>query len=250
MEVEDRRKSYELKRLGFVRVVAIHALVCVSNLYDYAKRNSGPLRSTVGVVEGAVTAVAGPVYEKFKGVPFDALVFIDQKLDGASHKFDEHAPLTAKKIMCLAHDMIEIISQKTQKLVQEARDGGTGGAIHYVAAELKQLLLIQSMNVWGSTRSLRCTQCQRWPSPQQSAGPRSTIEQSRRWPEKGTPFSGTCPLYLWPRYAGRSSRARRRRKMDTAVPLMSQALSLIDKVCSSQLPWSHLSIKLHHAWVI
>ncbi|KAK4788644.1 hypothetical protein SAY86_019963 [Trapa natans] len=148
MEAVDRKKSYELKRLGLVRVAAIHALVCVSNLYDYAKRNSGPLRSTVGTVEGAVTAVAGPVYEKFKGVPIDVLVFVDQKVDGASHKFDKHAPLAAKKIMCLVHELIEIASQKTQKLVQEAQGGGLRGAFHYSAAELKQLLLNQSAKVW------------------------------------------------------------------------------------------------------
>ncbi|KAM2993941.1 hypothetical protein FF2_045974 [Malus domestica] len=74
-------KEKELKHLGFLRVAAIQTLVCVSNLYDYAKQNSGPLRSTVGTVEGAVTAVVGPVYRKFKGVPDDVLTFLDAKVD-------------------------------------------------------------------------------------------------------------------------------------------------------------------------
>lgn len=63
-----------------MRVAAIHALVCASNLYEYAKQNSGPLRSTVGTAEGAVTTVVGPVYQKLKGVPDDLLSFLDRKV--------------------------------------------------------------------------------------------------------------------------------------------------------------------------
>lgn len=73
-------KDKELKHLGFVRIAAIQTLVCVSNLYEYAKHNSGPLRSTVGTVECAVTTVVGPVYEKLKGVPDDLLAFLDTKV--------------------------------------------------------------------------------------------------------------------------------------------------------------------------
>lgn len=78
--METERKKQELRHLGFMRIAAIKALVCVSSLYDYAKRNSGPLRSPVGTVESAVTAVVGPVYQKFKGVPDDLLVFLDKKV--------------------------------------------------------------------------------------------------------------------------------------------------------------------------
>lgn len=78
--METERKKQELRHLGFMRIAAIQALVCVSSLYDYAKRNSGPLRSPVGTVESAVTAVVGPVYQKFKGVPDDLLVFLDKKV--------------------------------------------------------------------------------------------------------------------------------------------------------------------------
>ncbi|GFS33859.1 hypothetical protein Acr_00g0030920 [Actinidia rufa] len=72
-------KDQELKRLGFVRVIAINALVCVSNIYENAKQYSGSLKSTVATVESAVTTVVWPVYEKFKGVPGDLLVFLDEK---------------------------------------------------------------------------------------------------------------------------------------------------------------------------
>lgn len=78
--METENKNRELKRLGMVRMAAIQAVMCMSNLYDYAKRNSGPLRSTVGTVEGAVTTVVGPVFVKFKDVPDDLLVFLDNKV--------------------------------------------------------------------------------------------------------------------------------------------------------------------------
>ncbi|KAB2635687.1 REF/SRPP-like protein [Pyrus ussuriensis x Pyrus communis] len=82
--VEINSKEKELKHLRLLRVAAIQTLVFVSSLYDYAKQNSGPLRSTVGTVEGAVTAVIGPVYRKFKGVPDDVLAFLDTKVDEAT----------------------------------------------------------------------------------------------------------------------------------------------------------------------
>lgn len=81
METETETKgNRELKHLGFVRISAIHALVCVSSLYNYAKRNSGSLRSTVSTVEDTVSAVVRPVYQKFKDVPEDLLVFLDAKV--------------------------------------------------------------------------------------------------------------------------------------------------------------------------
>lgn len=94
--VEINSKEKELKRLGFLRVTAIQTLVCVSSLYGYAKQNSGPLRSTVGAVEGAVTAVVGPVYQKFKGVPDDVLAFLDTKVS-SSLLFSSLLFLTRKK---------------------------------------------------------------------------------------------------------------------------------------------------------
>lgn len=76
----ETKTSRPLKHLGFVRLAAVHALAFVSGLYDAAKHNCGPLRSAVTTVEGAVTAVVGPVYEKFRAVPEDLLVFADRKV--------------------------------------------------------------------------------------------------------------------------------------------------------------------------
>ncbi|XP_075658368.1 REF/SRPP-like protein At1g67360 [Castanea sativa] len=147
MEIE-RRMKRELKHLGFVRMVAIHALVCVSNIYDYAKQNSGPLRSTVSTVESAVTTVVGPVYRKIQGVPDDLLVFLDDKVDEATHKFDEHAPPLAKQVVSKTNNLIHKASQKAHKLVNEAQTGGPRAAVHYAVSEYKQFLLSQSVKIW------------------------------------------------------------------------------------------------------
>lgn len=81
METETKNsKEQGLKHLGFMRVAAIQILTSVSNLYDYAKQNSGPLKSAVEKVEGAVTTVVTPVINKFKDVPDSLLVFLDQKV--------------------------------------------------------------------------------------------------------------------------------------------------------------------------
>ncbi|KAG6653922.1 REF/SRPP-like protein At1g67360 isoform X1 [Carya illinoinensis] len=147
-DTETETKNQRLKHLGFVRMAAIHTLVCASNLYDYAKQNSGPLRSTVSTVEGAVTTVVGPVYEKFKGVPDDLLVFFDKKIDETSQKFDEHAPPLAKGVVSKAHGLIQKASEKAQKLAREAQIGGPRAAVHYAASEYKQFLLSQSLKMW------------------------------------------------------------------------------------------------------
>ncbi|KAJ9169335.1 hypothetical protein P3X46_017539 [Hevea brasiliensis] len=146
MEME--KKNPELKHLVFVRIAAIQVLVYVSNLYDYAKQNSGPLRSTVGTVESAVTTVVSPVYRKFKDLPDDLLVFLDNKVDEGTRKFDKHAPPVAKQAVSQAQSFLQIASQKLQELVHEASAGGPRAAVRYATTELKHLALTQSVKVW------------------------------------------------------------------------------------------------------
>ncbi|KAL1366666.1 REF/SRPP-like protein At1g67360 [Arachis ipaensis] len=147
-EVE-RKSEKELKHLGFVRIAAIQAFVCVSNLYQYAKHNSGPLRSAVGAVEGTVSAVLGPVYNKFRDVPDDLLVFVDNKVDEASQKFEEHAPPLVKQVARQAKGLIEEVTQKAEKVVSEAQSGGAKAAAHYVAEESKHIVLTGSVKLWN-----------------------------------------------------------------------------------------------------
>uniref|UniRef100_A0A1J3J1K5 REF/SRPP-like protein n=1 Tax=Noccaea caerulescens TaxID=107243 RepID=A0A1J3J1K5_NOCCA len=149
METEKNSKEVGLKHLGFVRIAAIHALVCVSSLYEYAKQNSGPLKPAVGKVEGAVTAVVTPVYNKLKDVPDTLLVFLDHKVGEVSYKFDKHAPPMAKKVVTQANVLIHKAAEKTQSFVKEARTGGPKAAFVYAASEYKYLVVISSVKVWA-----------------------------------------------------------------------------------------------------
>ncbi|KAL1289798.1 REF/SRPP-like protein At1g67360 [Arachis stenosperma] len=147
-EVKFENKNKELKHLGFVRVAAIQTFVVVTNLYEYAKQNSGPLRSAVGTVEGTVTSVLGPVYNKLKDVPDDVLVFVDNKVDDATHKFGEHAPSFAKQGASKARSLIQSLAHEAGRFASEVQCGGPRAAIHYVTRESKDLVLINSVKLW------------------------------------------------------------------------------------------------------
>ncbi|XVF85259.1 hypothetical protein PTKIN_Ptkin17bG0103500 [Pterospermum kingtungense] len=110
--------------------------------------NSGPLESTVGIVEDAVTIFLGPICEKFKDVPDHLLGFLDNKVDEASHKFDEHALEAAKQVVNQAQDLVHKAAQMALKLVNEARTNGARRALHYAAAEYKMFVVVNSSNLW------------------------------------------------------------------------------------------------------
>ncbi|KAK9001672.1 hypothetical protein V6N11_083450 [Hibiscus sabdariffa] len=141
-------ENKELKHLEFVRLAAIRTLVYVSHLYEYAKQNSGPLRSTVGAVEGAVTTAVSPVYRRFKDVPDHLLGFLDKKVDEASHKFEDHVPAKAKQAIYQAQDLVHKAAQHALQLVNEARTNGPRGALHYAAGEYKRLVVVCSSELW------------------------------------------------------------------------------------------------------
>ncbi|XP_010556150.1 PREDICTED: REF/SRPP-like protein At1g67360 [Tarenaya hassleriana] len=148
METASKNKELELKHLGFVKIAAIQALVCVSNLYDYAKQNSGPLKSTVETVESAVTAAVGPVFDKFKDVPDSLLVFVDNKVDEALDKFEKHAPPLAKQVVSQANILIHKASEKAHNFAKEAQTGGVKAAFNYAATEYKNFLVTNSVRAW------------------------------------------------------------------------------------------------------
>ncbi|XP_073140805.1 REF/SRPP-like protein At1g67360 [Henckelia pumila] len=149
VQVESERSTdVQLKHLGFVRIVAIKTVVVLSNVYGYAKRNSGPLKSAVGTVENAVTAVVTPVYERFKGVPVDLLVFADEKVDVAVHKFDECAPPTAKKVVSKGQLIVLKASQIAQDLVKEAQVSGPLAAVSHAGTLSKHFAVSQLAVVW------------------------------------------------------------------------------------------------------
>ncbi|XP_016439265.2 REF/SRPP-like protein At1g67360 [Nicotiana tabacum] len=147
-KVEMEKSEENLKHLGFVRVLAINTAVLVSNLYEYAKQNSGPLRSTLGTVENAVTTVVRPVYERLKGVPDEVLIFLDQKVDDGAAKFDEHAPPLAKKVVSKAQSVFQKASEVAQNLFKEVQVAGPRAAINHAGALSKQLATSQVAVLW------------------------------------------------------------------------------------------------------
>ncbi|KAL3531454.1 hypothetical protein ACH5RR_010776 [Cinchona calisaya] len=108
-------QTKELKYLDFVRVAAIYMVVCLSSLYEYAKENSGPLKPGVQTVEGTVKTVIGPVYQKFRHVPFELLNFVDRKVDDSIKELDRHVPSVLKQashqVLLVAHEGREVASE-------------------------------------------------------------------------------------------------------------------------------------------
>lgn len=151
---EMKKTHQELKHLGFVRATAVNTIMWLSSLYDYAKQNSGPLRSAAGAVEGAVTTVVSPVYDKFKGVPDHLLVFLDEKVNIASAKFDEHAPPSAKKVASHIREAIEKTTNIAKGVVHKAQVDGPLAAACYAAKESSELVLDQSIKVWSKLDQL------------------------------------------------------------------------------------------------
>eukprot|EP00257_Ricinus_communis_P022715 XP_015582521.1 stress-related protein isoform X1 [Ricinus communis] len=70
----------KLKYLDFVQAAAVYVLACFSSIYEYAKENSGPLKPGVKTVEATVKTVIGPVYDKFRDIPFELFKFVDRKV--------------------------------------------------------------------------------------------------------------------------------------------------------------------------
>ncbi|KAJ4962053.1 hypothetical protein NE237_021963 [Protea cynaroides] len=144
VELENQR----LKHLGFIQMAAINTLICVLNLYEYAKQNSGPLKSGVRTVEDTVTTVVAPVCQKFRDVPYKLLVFLDKKVDEAAIKFDKDAPSLAKQVVNQASCLVLKASKVAQTLVSEARIGGVPAAMNYAAGKYKDFILDQSVWIW------------------------------------------------------------------------------------------------------
>jgi hypothetical protein len=138
----------QLKHLGFVRIITINAVVLVSNLYDYAKQSSGSLKSKVETVENAVTSVVGPVYQKFRNVPSDLLVFADNKVDEGIEQFDKRAPPSAKKAVAKVQLVVLKVSRTVQDLAEEAKVSGPCAAISHFGGISKQVAVNQFAVVW------------------------------------------------------------------------------------------------------
>ncbi|KAL9273987.1 REF/SRPP-like protein [Drosera capensis] len=142
-------QSQELTHLGFVRTAAIRSIVFVWAVYDYAKQNSGSFKPTVERVEGAVSAVVLPVYDKFKDVPNDVLVFLDGKVDVATTEFDQHAPPLAKQVVGQAQHLVLKAAEVAKEIFDRAQAEGPVDALLYVFSETKQVALDQTVKVYS-----------------------------------------------------------------------------------------------------
>lgn len=139
-KVAMERSDGELKYLGFVRMIGIKTLMCVLNLYEYAKQKSGPLKSTLQTVENTVTAASGPVYEKYKGVPDVAVSFLDKKVDKAVSDLDKLAPPLAKSVVRTTKQVVYKAADISQEMVHEVRVAGPCSAILYFVTLCKNFV--------------------------------------------------------------------------------------------------------------
>ncbi|KAL6529389.1 hypothetical protein OROGR_015012 [Orobanche gracilis] len=139
-QVEVEGSEMHLKHLGFVRILTINAVVLISNLYVYAKQNSGSLKSTVDTVENAVTTIVGPVYVRFKGIPSDLLAFLDQKVD--------EAPPAAKNVILNVQIFFKKASQAAQGLADEVKVAGPLAAVIHVSKISKHLAVNRLAVAW------------------------------------------------------------------------------------------------------
>ncbi|KAI3851412.1 hypothetical protein MKX03_013025 [Papaver bracteatum] len=142
-------KPDQLKYLWFVKIAAIHGLICLWDLYEYGKQNtSGSFRSAIGKVEGTVTTVFSPVCDKFKNVPHDLLLFFDNKLDQAVHRFAKQAPTLAKQVASQSCVMVEKVSQLTKAIVSETQTRGLSTAAIYFVNTSEIYLMEQAAKTW------------------------------------------------------------------------------------------------------
>ncbi|KAI3974099.1 hypothetical protein MKX01_029306, partial [Papaver californicum] len=149
------KKQQQLKYLWFVKIAAIHGLICLWNLYEYGKQNTfGSLRSTIGKVEGTVTSVFSPVCHKFKNVPYDLLFFFDNKLDEVVQKFVKQAPGQAKQVASQSCIMVQKVSQLAKAIVSETQTRGLPTAAIYVVNISEIYIMEQAAKTWCTLKQI------------------------------------------------------------------------------------------------
>ncbi|KAH7574681.1 hypothetical protein ACOSQ2_009202 [Xanthoceras sorbifolium] len=122
-----------LKHLEFVQVATLHALLCFSNLYGYAKERSGPLKTGVDTMEGTVKSVVGPVYNKFHDVPIELLKYVDRKVDESVTKLDRNVPPVLKQVPAQALSAAQMAPVVAHSVVSEVKRAGVVGTASGIA---------------------------------------------------------------------------------------------------------------------
>lgn len=136
------KSDVELKRLGFIRSIAISTVVCVLGLYERA------LKWTIGTVEGAVMAVVKPVYEIFKRLVDTVFVWLDSLVDKILTKLYELSPTFVKVAISQVKIWIEIAKPIYNIFLTQVRLIGLKAAIHYMVTLYKPIVLPQIALFW------------------------------------------------------------------------------------------------------
>ncbi|XP_076916602.1 uncharacterized protein LOC143576383 [Bidens hawaiensis] len=98
-EAEVKQSTTEFKYLGLWKKIVVRFVVVLSNVYDFAKENSGDFKTTVVSIENKVVPIFGPIYKNIKGLVEQTLVFVDDK-------FDTYAPSFIKKLAIEFNNLI------------------------------------------------------------------------------------------------------------------------------------------------
>ncbi|XP_022746754.1 uncharacterized protein LOC111296623 isoform X1 [Durio zibethinus] len=91
-------EEQRLKYLAFVQVTAVHVVLCLTNLFVYAKERSGLLKPGVEIVERIIKSLVRLVFDKYFNVPGELLKFVDRKVGESVTKIDRLVPPVIKQV--------------------------------------------------------------------------------------------------------------------------------------------------------
>ncbi len=126
-------EQQKLKYLEFVQVATLHALMCFTSLYVYAKEKSGPLKPGVETVEGTLKNVVAPVYDKFHAVPMEFLKYVDSKVDESVTKLDSHVPPVLKQVPAQALSAAQQAPLVARSVASEVKRAGVVNTVSGIA---------------------------------------------------------------------------------------------------------------------
>lgn len=123
-QMKGSTEEQRLKYLEFVHSAALHAIVCFSNLYCYAKDKAGPLKPGVETVEGTVKTVVAPVYDKFQDAPLELLKFVDRKVDESVGKLENRVPPVVRQVSSQAYCAAQMAPEVARNVASEVQRAG------------------------------------------------------------------------------------------------------------------------------
>lgn len=79
-QVKTEQSATELKYLGLWKKIVVRFVAILSNVYNFAKENSGDYKTTVVFIENKVVPTFGPIYKNLKELVDQTSVFVDDKV--------------------------------------------------------------------------------------------------------------------------------------------------------------------------